>query len=150
MVAIVVSIVMLIFIMLFMFSSTIGSQSGQVLKTEFRNLYSHSVLLSILRTDTSCGIFSDVLKGAYFGGGKCESESFMRSRLPGFMKALLNATGNTDYDWYLEAEPKNFQGNPMTVGNPDVLDSNERWDARTLVTWEGYQLEVKIYFMIKK
>jgi len=149
MVAIVIAILMIVFIMVFLFSSLLGSQAGQTLKSEYRNLYAHNMLLSLLRTDTQCGVMSDVLKGAYFGGGKCDSTQFIADRLPSYISSVLNATGHTDYDWFMEASPKNFQGTALAFGNPVVKESLDRWDARTMITWEGYQLEVKIYVRTK-
>ena len=145
MIAIAVAIVMLIFIMLFMLTYSLTAQPGQAVRSEFRNLYAHNLLLSLLRTDTACGTFSEVLKGAYFGGGKCDSLPFMTERVPDYIASVLNGTGSTDYDWFMQASPKNFQGNELGFGNPAVPESLDRWDARTMVTWEGYQLEVKIY-----
>jgi hypothetical protein len=150
MIAIVIAIVMLVFIMLFMFTSLLGAQAGQSVRSEYRNLYAHSILLSLLRTDTECGTYSEVLKGAYFGGGKCDSLDFLAARLPARIAAILNGTGHTDYEWFLEASPKNFRGNMMAFGNPVVKESMDRWDARTVITWEGYQLEVKIYIRVKQ
>lgn len=149
MIAIAVAIVMLIFIMLFMITTTVTNPPGQVIRSEFRNLYAHNLLLSLLRTDTSCGTFSEVLKGAYFGGGKCDSMPFLDEKIPGYIKTVLNATGNTDYGWYIQATPKKFVGSELGFGNPAVKDSLDRWDARTMITWEGYQLEVKLYITLK-
>jgi len=149
MIAIIIAILMIVFIMIFMLSPLLGSQSGTALRSEYRNLYAHNMLLSLLRTDTKCGSFSDVMKGAYFGGGKCDSLPFLADQLPGHISAMLNGTGHTDYDWYLEASPKNFQGTMLAFGNPDVEKAMDKWDARTMITWEGYQLEVKIYVKVK-
>ena len=145
MVAIAIAIVMLVFIMLFLMTSTLSVQPGQVIRSEYRNLYAHNLLLSLLRTETGCGTFSEVLKGAYFGGGKCDSLPFMTERVPGYISSVLNGTGSTDYEWFMQATPKNFQGSELEFGNPAVKDSMDRWDARTMITWEGYQLEVVMY-----
>jgi hypothetical protein len=149
MIAIVLAILMLVFIMIFLLAAGLGSQTSQSLRSEYRNLHAHNMLLSLLRTDTECGTYSDVLKGAYFGGGKCDSMQFMTDRLPGRIMAMLNGTGHTDYDWFLEASPKNFQGSVLSFGNPVVKESMDKWDARTFLTWEGYQLEVIIYVRTK-
>ena len=149
MIAIVIAILMMVFIMIFMLSSLMGSQASLSLRSEYRNLYAHNMLLSLLRTDTKCGSLSDVMKGAYFGGGKCDSLPFLSDQLPSHISAMLNGTGHTDYDWFLEASPKNFQGSVLSFGNPDVKEAMDRWDARTMITWEGYQLEVKIYVRVK-
>jgi hypothetical protein len=149
MIAIAIAIVMLIFIAIFLLSSSLGSQTSQTLKAEYRNLYAHNALLSVLRTETECGTMSDVMKAAYFGGGKCDSRKFLDSRMPGFMQDMLNATGHTDFDWFIEASPQNFEGVSLSLGNPAVKDAKEKWDARTLINWEGYQLEAKLYLMTK-
>lgn len=145
MIAITIAILILVLITVFLLSAALSSQSGQEFKGEYRNLYAHNMLLSMLRTETDCGSFSDVLKAAYFGGGKCDSDEFMESRLPVLMASLLNATGHTEYEWFLEASPENFQGSELSYGKEDVKQSLERWDARTMITWEGYRLEVKLY-----
>jgi len=109
MIAVTIGIVMLVFILIFLLSISLGSQSGQTLKSEYRNIFAHSLLLSLLRTDTSCGIYSDALKAAYFGGGRCDAKKFFDTATPAFMQDLLNATGQTSYEWYFEAEPKSFR-----------------------------------------
>jgi len=149
MIAIAIAVVMLVLIMIFMLSSALSSQAGQSTRSEYRNLFAHNALISVLRTDTECGILSDVLKGGYFGGGRCDSRKFVESRIPAYMGLLLNATGHTDYEWFLEASPMNFRGEVLAIGSAAVKEAAERWDARTIVTWEGYQLEVKLYFKIK-
>jgi hypothetical protein len=149
MIAIVIAILMLVFIMIFMLFSTLGSPESLAMRSEYRNLFAHNMLLSLLRTDTECGSFSDVMKGAYFGGGKCDSLPFLADRLPGRVSAILNGTGHTEYDWFLEASPKGFQGSVLAFGNPGVKEAMDRFDARTMITWEGYQLEVKIYVTVK-
>jgi hypothetical protein len=146
MIAIVISVLMLVFLFIFLLSAPTVSQVSQSLNTEYRNLFAHNALLSILAMDTECGVFSDVLKGAYFGGGKCDSEAFVNSRLPSSMDGILNATGHTDYAWLLEATPDNFDGVVLSLGDPSVKGSRESWDARTFVSWEGYRLEVLLYF----
>ncbi len=149
MIAIVIAILMIIIIMIFLLSSNLGSQASQSLKSEYRNLYAHNLLLSLLRTETECGDFSEILKGAYFGGGKCDSMTFLAERMPGRIENINNATGHTDYAWFLEASPNNFQGTLLAFGDPAVKESMGSWDARTMITWEGYQLEVKIYVRTK-
>jgi len=149
MITIAIAIVMIVFIMIFLLTSSLVPQQSQTLKSEYRNLYAHNMLLSMLRMETRCGSISDVLKGAYFGGGKCDSMPFLEARLPGYINSVLYATGNTEYEWFFEATPKDFQGSVLGFGNPAVKDSMEKWDARTMITWEDYQLDVKIYIRTK-
>lgn len=149
MVAIMMGILMLMFIMIFLVLIPLDNQPIQNIRSEYRNLYAHSLLLSLLRLDTDCGQLSDVIKGAYFGGGRCDSTQFLLDRMPSYVTGILFETGHPDYDWYLECSPKDFQGGVLAFGNPGVKESNVKWDARTMITWEGYQLEVIIYMKTK-
>ena len=146
MMAILVAIVMLIFIVMFLFSSVIRDQGGAAMKAEYRNLYANNMLLSLLRMDVSCGLMSDALKSAYFGSGSCSGFGF-ESAFTEFADELVLSTGNPDYEWLLEASPKNFDGSVVTWGNQNVKGNQESWDARTILTWEGKQLEIKLYIV---
>jgi len=144
MIAMVLAMVLVVFIIIFMLSSTFSGQADQTLKTEFRDMYTNNLLLSLLATDTKCGTFSDMLKEEYFEGRTCFSE-----KLGKYMKGVLNATGNTNYAWLIEVEPKDFQGVSKQWGDTTVKDEPGYWDARTILSWSGRQLEVKLYIKTK-
>ncbi len=144
MLAIVIAMILILFIVIFMLTGMFSDDETANMKTQQRDLYANNLLLSLLSTDTSEGTFSDMLKDEYFGGGTAFGEM-----APVFIKATLNATGNTDYDWLIEAEPKDFVGVVKQWGNPAVTEKPGYWDARTVVTWGGNQLEVKLYIRTK-
>lgn len=144
MIAIVIAMVLIVFIMVFMMANTFSGQETETLKTEFRDLYANNLFLSLLVTETECGTFSDMLKAEYFEGRTCFSE-----KLETYMKGTLNATGNTNYAWLIEAEPKDFVGTIKQWGNPSVTETRGYWDATTILSWSGKQLEVKLYIRTK-
>jgi hypothetical protein len=149
MIAIVIAIVMVAFIALFMFTSTLTTQSSQSTRNEYRSLFATNLLLSMLNMETDCGPFSDFLENALEGvGGDCGKEEFER-RFPRYVDAVLNATGHTDYDWYFEVTPKDFVSTTYRLGNPAVTDTRGFWDATSIMTWGGNPLEVKLYIRTK-
>jgi len=142
--AMVIAMVLVVFIIIFMLSSAFSGQEDQTLKTEFRDMYTNNLLLSLLATDTDCGRFSDMLKSEYFEGRTCFSE-----KVGAYMKGVLNATGNTNYAWMIEAEPKDFEGSTKTWGDESVTEKPGYWDARTILSYSGRQLEIKLYIRTK-
>lgn len=144
MVAMVIAMVLVLFIMIFLMTGTFTDQESTTLKMEHRDLYANSLLLSLLATETSDGIMSDLLKDEYFA-----SQERFGQKAATFITNVLNATGHTDYDWLIEAEPKDFVGVVKQWGNPGVTESPGYWDARTILTWGGNQLEVKLYIRTK-
>jgi hypothetical protein len=144
MVAIVIAMVLVMFIIIFLMTGALSDQESTVIKMDHRDLYANSLLLSLLATETSDGLFSDMLKDAYFG-----SQENFGEKAPVFINYVLNATGHTDYDWLIEAEPKDFVGTTKQWGNSEVTDTPGYWDARTILTRGGNQLEVKLYIRTK-
>lgn len=149
MVAIAFGIIMMVALLMFLLASTLQTMPGESLKLEYGRLYANNLLLSLERTDTDCGPFAGVLKAAYFGGGKCDIDGFVAKSLPDHVDGVLNATGHTEFEWYLEASPINFQGEDLAFGNPSAKEPGDRHDSRTTITWEGYRLELKIYVKTK-
>ncbi len=145
MVAVVIAVVMVIFIMIFILMDVLSPDQESIsLKTEYRDLYTNNLLLSMLETDTDDGKMSDLLKKSYFGSGTGFDE-----RIDEYMLFVLNATGHTDYDWLLEVNPNNFQMAFRSWGNTLVTASPGYWDARTILTSGGNQIEVKLYIRTK-
>jgi hypothetical protein len=144
MVAMVIAMVLVVFIIIFLMTGTFTDQESTNLKMEQRDLFTNNLLLSLLVTETSDGLMSDLLKDEYFAS----RENFGR-RAETLITNVLNATGHTDYDWLIEAEPKDFVGVVKQWGNPAVTGTPGYWDARTILTWGGNQLEVKLYIRTK-
>ena len=145
MMAILIAMVLLIFIVIFMLTTSFNDEDFQSSRAEYRNLFASNLLLSLLNTDTECGKFSDMLKADYFGGGRC-TDGFT-DRIDDYMTMVLNETGYTNYRWLIEAEPKDFIGGvTKTWGDETVKDSLGFWSPPpTILTWSGSPLEVKLY-----
>ncbi|UCD02990.1 MAG: hypothetical protein JSV63_04385 [Candidatus Aenigmatarchaeota archaeon] len=144
--AIVIAVILVIFLMIFLFATTISQQIGSDYRDEYRNLYVTNMLLSLLNTDTECEKFSDMVKDRYFGGAICTEEEIVY-KLGSHINDTLKATGNTNYRWLLEVEPK-FQGSFITQwGDSSVTDEDGYWDARTFLSSGPYRLEVKLYII---
>ncbi len=142
-VAIVIAVVIVMFIMIFMFTTTVTQQLSDDLDAEYRNLYVTNLLLSLLNTETDCGTFADMIKTYYFGERLCTDEEF-NEMLNFHIFEVLNATGNTNYEWLLETEPETGTG-VLQWGNPDVTASHGYWDARTVLSSQGFRIQVKLY-----
>jgi hypothetical protein len=148
MAAIVMAVVLIVFLAVFMLTTSEPASTAEA-KLEYRKLFATNTLLSILNTETEdCGTMGDMLKASYFGGGKCESTAF-DERIEGYMDYVLLSSGHTDYDWLIEAAPKDFEGEESQWGNPAVTEKKGYWDARTMLTWGGSVLDVKIYMKTK-
>jgi hypothetical protein len=153
MAVVVIAIVMLVFLAIFLLTMTEPSGNADA-KAEYRKLYATNMLLSLLNTQTSdCGSFSDMLKGSYFGGGKCDDEVF-GNRIGTYIPEILYLSGHTDYDWFIVASPKNFEGTEQSWGNAELRDDdgyacNGCWGVSTMLTWGGSMLDVKIYMKTK-
>ncbi len=150
MMAIVIIIILMVFLMIFLATSTTDEGNMQVME-EYRNLFASNMLLSILNTDTSCGTFSDMLKAEYFGSGKCGDTAFT-DHIDEYVDHILLTTGHTDYDWMIEAEPKDFNGitREWGHGGEDGVKSHiDRRNSLTILTWGGRMLEVRLYLRTK-
>jgi hypothetical protein len=151
MAVIVIAVVLIVFLAMFMLTTTDTSGNAES-KLEYKKLFATNTLLSILNTQTSdCGSMSDMLKASYFGGGKCANTEF-DERIEGYVDFLLIASGHTDYDWQIVVSPYSFTGDDMSWGKDGLnLEENKRgrWDARTMLTWGGSIIDVKIYMKNK-
>jgi hypothetical protein len=150
MAVIVIAVVLIVFLAMFMLTTTDTSGNADA-KLEYKKLFATNTLLSILNTQTpDCGSMSDMLKAAYFGGGKCADTEFSE-RIEGYVDFLLLASGHTDYDWQIVASSNSFEGNDMSWGKDGLEDKENargRWDARTMLTSGGI-IDVKIYMKTK-
>ncbi|MBN1896303.1 MAG: hypothetical protein JW789_01065 [Candidatus Aenigmarchaeota archaeon] len=148
MVAILISIVLLVFIMFFLFSTALSETPGEDTKAEYRNLYVTNMLISLLNTDTECGTVGDIVKAFYFGGYDC-SQDESNKKIGELVNRTLLATGNPDYVWLLETRPENFISSERQWGDSRVTDEPGFWDATTFLSSGGNRIEVKLYIQTK-
>ncbi|MFH0956262.1 MAG: hypothetical protein V1813_00205 [Candidatus Aenigmatarchaeota archaeon] len=149
MAVIVIAMVMLVFLAIFILTTS-EPAGNAVAKAEYRKLYATNMLLSILNTETvDCGSFSDMLKAAHYGGGKCDWEEFGK-RIGVYVPEILLLSGHPEYDWQIVSSPKDSDGDEMSWGNEKLKDEPRgRWDATTMLTLGGTMLDVKIYMKTK-
>lgn len=149
MAAIAMAIVILMFMFMFLLTSSLRpSQAMQNIKAEYNDLYATNLLLSVLNTDMGCGTIADLLKDEYFTVTDCSGVS-LEEKLDYYIDTTLFATGQTNYEWLLETEPKNFGSPKKRWGNEQVTAAPGYWDSRTFISWTGKQIEVKLYIRTK-
>ena len=123
--------------------------------SDYENLYTHNLLISVLRKNTGyktpCDTVSSVISCAHLTGRECTSQLNVRKSCrevaDEIVPGLIETTIKPSYDYFMVIQPENYDvagGTRITYGNPSVDDRVPHYTANEKVLQYDFDLRIEL------
>jgi hypothetical protein len=129
--------------------------SIQTRPTEYNNLYTHNLLISILRKNTGyktpCYTFSETLACAMLTSYKRCGTMTCREVLDNLLPGLIEDVLKPNLGYYMVIQPENYEiagGDRITYGNPNVEGNPNKWVANERIL--QYESNIRVELILSE